>query len=212
MRRLALASAVALAACGDAPQARENLNALDAALVDANATDPALTAALHDQIMVDPALAQSSNGNAVRPPPRPDPLSTPLDAPSGGRTVNGAATLGAMAEQAPGIGGCAAAIRYSAVWSTRLPAAFPLYPDAAVAEAAGNDAGGCALRVVSFSVAASPARTLAWYAGRARAHGYSAERTGDARLAGTRGDATYVVYTQARTGGGSDVDLIVDGG
>ena len=81
MRRLILLP-LALAACGRTPEPQDNLTALDAALVDANASDPALTAALHDQIMVDPALAQSSNADAVRPPPRPDPKSVPLDSPS----------------------------------------------------------------------------------------------------------------------------------
>ncbi|HEX8485276.1 hypothetical protein [Sphingomonas sp.] len=212
MRRLAFLLPLAAAACGQAPPEQDNLAALDAALIDVNTGDPALTAALHDQIMVDPALAQSSNGNAVRPPPRPDPLAVPLDSGTGGNPIGGALTLGALAAQVPGTAGCAATIGYSAMWATRLPAAFPLYPDAAVAEAAGNDRGGCALRIVSFAASAPPARTLAWYAARARANGYSVERTGDTRVAGQRGPATYVVYAQPRTGGGSDVDLIVDGG
>ena len=206
-----LSSALALAACGRAPEPSANLAAIDAALVDANASDPALTAALRDQIMVDPALAQQSNGNAVRPPPRPDMQAVPLDAATGHKPVNGALTLGALAEQVPGTAGCAAAIRYSAAWSTKLPPAFPLPADAAVAEAAGNDAGGCSLRVVSFQVDTAPARTLDWYAARARAAGYSVERSGEARVAGRRGEASYVVYVQPHAGGGSDVDLIVDG-
>lgn len=210
MRRLALLSVLALAACGRAPEPTGNLAALDAALVDANSSDPALTAALHDQIMVDPALTQSSNANAVRPPTRPDPQSVPLDAGTGGKPVDGAVTLGAMAEQAPGTAGCAAGIRYSALWSTRLPQAFPLYPDAAVAEAAGNDSNGCSLRIVSFAVSAPPARALGWYADRARRAGYSVEQS-ETRVAGQRGDAVYVVYAQPRDRGGSDVDLIVEG-
>jgi hypothetical protein len=209
--RLTLLSLLALAACGRAPEQAENLAAIDAALIDGNASDPALTAALHDQIMVDPALAQQSNGNAVRPPPRPDPRSVPLDAATGHKPVNGALTLGAIAEQVPGTAGCAAAIRYAAAWSTKLPPTFPLPADAVVAEAAGNDADGCRLRVVSFQVGTAPGRTLAWYAEHARAAGYSVERSGDARLAGRRGEASYVVYAQPRAGGGTDVDLIVDG-
>ncbi|WP_374943909.1 hypothetical protein [Sphingomonas sp.] len=211
MRRLILALPLIVVACQRAPDPQTNLAALDAALVDANTGDPALTAALHDQIMVDPALAQSANGNAVRPPPRPDPQSVPDVSPTRGRPIKGALTLGALAEQVPGTAGCAAAIRYSAMWSTKLPAAFALPRDAAVVEAAGNDAAGCALRIVSFAVGASPAQALAWYAARARRAGYSAERSGD-RVAGQRGNATYVVFAQPRNGGGSDVDLIVDGG
>lgn len=212
MRRLAVVLPLTLVACGRAPEPADNLAAIDAALIDANTGDPALTAALHDQIMVDPALTQSSNANAVRPPPRPDPLSVPEGAATGGRAVEGALTLGAMAGQVPGTAGCAVAIRYSAVWSTRLPLAFPLPRDAAVAEAAGNDADGCALRVVSYAVPVSPARALAWYAARARAFGYSVERSGGDRVAGQRGGSTYVVFAQPGKGGGSNVDLIVDGG
>ena len=128
MRRLALLSVLALAACGRAPEPTGNLAALDAALVDANSSDPALTAALHDQIMVDPALTQSSNANAVRPPTRPDPQSVPLDAGTGGKPVDGAVTLGAMAEQAPGTAGCAAGIRYSAALVDQAPASLPALP------------------------------------------------------------------------------------
>ncbi len=213
MRPALLSAALlsALAACGSKP-ATSDVNALDAALVDGNGGDPALTAALHDQIMVDPALTQSSNANAVRPAPRPDPQAVPQEAGTGVKPVCNALTLGAIAEQIPGTAGCAAAIRYSAAWSTRLPQAFPLYPDAAVAEAAGNDAGGCSLRIVSFQVSAAPAKTLAWYAARARASGYSVERSGTTRVAGARGGALYVVYAQPHDGGGSDVDLIVSGG
>lgn len=208
---LSLAIPLALAACNRTPDPADNLAAIDAALVDANTGDPALTAALHDQIMVDPSLTQSSNANAVRPPPRPDPLSIPEDAATS-RPVGKALTLGAVAEQAPGTAGCAAAIRYSAVWSTKLPLAFPLPHDAAVSEAAGNDADGCSLRVVSYAVPVAPTRVFAWYAERARAFGYSVERSGGDRVGGQRGGATYVVFAQPGKGGGSDVDLIVDGG
>jgi hypothetical protein len=211
MRRLALSAILMLAACARAPDPANNLAALDAELTDANASDPALTAALQDQIMVDPGLTQSSNANAVRPPPRPDPQFVPLDAATGHKPINGALTLGALAEQVKGTVSCAAAIRYSAVWSTKLPDAFALPADAAVAEAAGNDADGCRLRVVSFQVGTSPADTLAWYGKRARSSGYTVERRIDGGIAGQRGKALYVVYVQPHAGGGSDVDLIVDG-
>jgi hypothetical protein len=211
MRALAVVLPFALVACARASDPAQNLAAIDAALIDASSGDPALTAALRDQIMVDPALAQWSNANAVRPPPHPDPLSLPEDAATGGRAVGGALTLGAAAERVPGIAQCAAAIGYSAVWSTRLPAAFPLYPDAAVAEAAGNDRDGCRLRVVSFAVAVPPDRALGWYAARARSAGYSVRR-GAGRVAGARAQARYVVFAQPRPGGGSDIDLIVEGG
>ena len=37
--------------------------------------------------------------------------------------------------------GCVGAMRYSTMWATRLPADLPLYPDAQVAESAGNADG-----------------------------------------------------------------------
>lgn len=227
---------LAVAACGSPAPSQQDLDSLDRELADAtagNRRDPALTAALHDQIMVDPALVQSANATAVRPPVRPDPLSVPPDvattrndgvsaadlapapAARGGcpecRKVDGALTLGERAaRQSAAIAGCARAVSYSAGWANRLPAALPLYPDARVSEAAGNDA--CGLRIVSFATAAPVARVLDWYTARARRAGYSVEHQesgGQHVLGGTQGASAYIVYAAAAAGGGSAVDLLV---
>ena len=234
--------ALALVACGKTPASQQDLNSLDAELTASeagNVRDPALTAALADQIMVDPQLAQSSNGNAVRPPPRPDSGAVPPDgianrsdptdpatlkhAPAASGTcpecqaAKGALTLGALAERQtnPGAAACAAAIGYGAGWASRLPADLPLYPDARLAEAAGADRNGCRLRVVSFASNAAVDRLIDYYYTKATAAGYSAgHRTDGAQhvLGGTRGNDAYVVYVTAHKGGGSDVDIVSNAG
>ncbi len=231
--RALLACALLLAACTKQPASQQDLDSLDRELTQTNQRDPALTAALHDQIMVDPALTQSANTNVVRPPSRPDPLSAPpeplLSRPDGVtaadlkpvaaaksdcpacRRADGALTLGELAaRQSSGGAACAQNVSYSAAWANRLPADLPLYPDARVREAAGNDA--CGLRVVSFASSAPVGRILDWYNARATRGGYSAEHQASGAqhvLGGTRGDAAYVVYVTADAAGGSAVDLLV---
>lgn len=233
--RAPLLALLLLAACAKQPASQQDLDSLDKELTQGgagNQRDPALTAALHDQIMVDPALTQSANTNVVRPPNRPDPLSAPVDTaarPDGVgsadlkptpaargdcpecRKADGALTLGELARRQSGqTAACAGAVSYSAGWATRLPTDVPLYPDARVREAAGNDA--CGLRVVSFTSGAPVGRILDWYNARVTRAGYSAEhQAAGARhvLGGTRGDAAYVVYVTAAASGGSDVDLLV---
>ena len=98
-----------------------------------------------------------------------------------------------------------------------MPAAFAIYPGGRLTEAAGKDAGGCSVRVVTFLTGASPRQVLDFYRGRAGSAGYSAEyqaRQGDHILAGTTGGserAFFLIVTPQR-GGGSDVALIANGG
>lgn len=203
------------------------------------ARDPALAAALQDQIMVDPQLLQQSNANAIRPPDRPDTGATaPVDiaarpeaAPPPGlvpapepeadcpdcRARIGALTLGAVAERGRDrrVAGCAGRIGYSAAWANRLPAAAPLYPDARVVEAAGVDEPGCALRLVTFRSSAPLGRLADWYYTKGRAAGYSAEHRAEGGthvIGGTRGEAAFLAYLRPRGDGGTEVDLIANGG
>ncbi len=212
-----------------------NVDTLDAELLRGNAGDPAVTAALQDQIMVDPSLAGQSGNGAVRPPDRPYSAAAPAanvasgsagqseslqSAPKpgacpsckGGRE---ALTLGELAAvQKAGNRQCANKVGYSAQWANRLPAAFALHPDAKLSEAAGTDADGCRMRVVSFTIAQPVDRMVDWYYTRARKGGYSAEHQADGQqhvLGGTRGNAAYAVYLSPE-GRGTSVDLIVDGG
>ena len=227
---------LALVACGKQPAASTDLDDLDRELTAANQSDPVLTAALRDQIMVDPTLRQTANDKSIRPPSRPDPGAIPPDgigarpdgvdpatlttAPAAGdcpdcRAAAGALTLGELAKRQKNraLADCAARLRYSATWAARLSDAVPLYPDARVAEAAG--ASECGLRVVSFATAAPVDRVIDWYYTRTSRAGFAAEHQRDGAqhvLGGTQGDAAFVVYVSPRDGGGSDVDLVTNGG
>ncbi len=230
-----------LAACGAKHDTGQRLASLDQELTGANANapanDPAVKAALHDQIMVDPALVGQSNADAVRPPPQPrlGALPSPDIAaragpaetetlrhapPASGTCPQCAAarqalTLGALAERTGAPATCTAAIGYSAAWAMRLPASVPLYPDARVTEAAGADARGCALRVVSFRSSAAVERVLDWYYTRTSAAGYHAEHGAEGAqqlLGGTKpGGGAFLVMLRPRDNG-TDVDLMVDAG
>ena len=209
----------------------------------AAARDPALMSALHDQIMVDPTLAQQANNDAVRPPAQPYSGAVPPDGIAAGAAAStGAATsenlkkapapaascpqctakhesltLGALAarQKDKRTSNCAGSMRYSARWAGRLPADLPLYPDARVSEAAGNDQGGCAMRAVSFASSAPLQTVLDWYYTRASKAGYSAEHQADGSehvLGGTRGDAAFALFLTSRADGGTDVDLLANNG
>ncbi|MGN6619718.1 MAG: hypothetical protein ACTHKR_01470 [Sphingomonas sp.] len=242
MSRLSIAilllAPVLLAGCHSRKDAR-NLDTLDNQLASANAADPALQGALNDQIMVDPALTQQSNGAAIRPPAKPysgavPPAGTtaggkaetgPLRrAPAPGkdcpecRTAKGALTLGELArrQKSPGMGGCSNDVRYGAEWATRL-GDLPIYPGAHVAEAAGSNRAGCALRIVSFTTPAPASRVIDYYYTQATKAGYDAGQQSDGRqrvLGGTRNrdGGAYVVFVDPSDGGGSSVDLVVNNG
>lgn len=245
---LAFAVPLALAACGRPAPARQDLDSLDRQLTASGPAnrEPALTAALHDQIMVDPQLVQQSNTGAVRPPPRPDAGSIPPDdlgaprdtsraadlkatpAATPGcpdcKAARGSLTLGALAERQSqaSVAACSGSLGYATGWAGKLPPALPLYPDARIAEAAGSDAKGCALRVVSFASAAPVARVTDWYYAHAVRAGYTADHRADGaervlrgarpNAGGAGGAATFMLYLRPRTGGGSDVDLVTAGG
>ena len=108
-------------------------------------------------------------------------------------------------------GGCAERAENTARWAARLPQPFPVYPRGAVQEAAGTDAAGCALRVVSFVTPVPLGEVLDFYFTRARDAGFSAQRVlqdGDDVLAGAKGSASYVVYARRLPSGNTEVDLV----
>jgi hypothetical protein len=202
---LACSGLLALAACGDGNG--NNLAALDNSLA-GNDADPALTSALEDQIMVDPNLAQQAHPNQARPP------ETPVRAryPAGTATRRVAEAVGGRGEP----GACGARFQYGAEWANRLPAAFPSYPGGHLTEAAGNNAGDCRVRVVTFTTSDPWQRVLAFYEGVAQRGGYDAERQvrgGDHVLGGVnaRTDGAYYLIVTPRPNG-SEVALIVNNG
>lgn len=128
-------------------------------------------------------------------------------------------TLGALAarQTAPGTASCAANLLYSAHWAQRLPGDLPLYPDARVTEAAGNDAGACRVRAVSFASSAPLQRVLDYYYTRASNAGYSAQHQADGAehvLGGTRArdDGAFAIFLTSRADGGTDVDIVANRG
>ncbi len=239
-RAPALALVLTIVACGKAPDNAAALADLDNSPAQANgassASDPALQSALKDQIMVDPALVQQANADTVRPPAQPESGAVPPDGvadaahkketdtvraapPASGDCKQCLAarrvlTLGALAASQGKEAACAANVAYSTSWANRLPKDVPLYPDARVAEAAGADGDGCALRVVSFASAAPMQRLLDWYYTMTSNAGYRAEHGADGAehvLAGTKKGAAFLLVLNPRPGGGTLVDLMADG-
>lgn len=233
---MAGACILALAGCGKGNDAA-NLAALDAQLVN-NSADPALRGALADQIMVDPQLVGQSNANKVRPGERPNgavpagsgavaagPVSVPggpmMRAPEATPCTDcgaDAINLAGMArESAKGQAACAARLNYSAQWADRLPARFPLYPGAALREAAGSDGNGCSLRVASFVADAKLGDIVNYYYTLARRNGYDAEHRlmgSDHVLGGTRArdGAAYFINLAPAQEGGTAVAIIASHG
>lgn len=226
-----------LAACGGGGNDGRAANSLDRNLAAAaNEADPALTSALEDQIMVDPTLAAQSNAKSVRPaggpaqgpiPPTDEPggaapaagreglLRTPPPTPAGqNQTLGDLARTQSRSTPSAADNGCDKNFRYSLSWAERLPAGIPLYPDARVTEAAGNDDPRCRMRIVSFTTRAQLNAVMDWYYTRARRSGFSAEHQlidGDHVLAGTKSEAAYYI-TFKPAGGGTEVDIIANHG
>lgn len=130
--------------------------------------------------------------------------------------ADSALAVASRAAAAPGANGnCADRAEYTMQWAARLPAAFPVYPQGSVQEAAGTDEGACALRVVNYVTAVPLDEVIDFYFTRATGAGFSAQRIkedGDDVLGGVKGKASYVVYARAIPSGGTSVDLVTNGG
>jgi hypothetical protein len=127
-------------------------------------------------------------------------------------------TLGERATQmGAGSGKCDAKLSYSTGWANRMPAALPVYPRAALKEAAGVSGQKCNIRVVNFETRAGKQAVLDFYYTMARRNGYSADheiRNGEHFLGGTRGndDSAFVVILRETSTGAVDVDLVANNG
>lgn len=153
------------------------------------------------------------NGQMMRAP-APGRFEDSCDGSCDNAAVARPATLGGLARQQAGAG-CAADVRYGAEWARRLPAAFSIYPRAALVEAAGVANGTCNVRVVNFQSRAGMQPILDYYYTMALRNGYSAEhllRGNEHYLGGTRGDDAFVIMARQASGGIIDVDLVVSGG
>ncbi len=127
-------------------------------------------------------------------------------------------TLGARAEQmGAGSGKCDAKLSYSMGWANRMPAALPVYPRAALKEAAGVAGQKCNIRVVNFETRAGKQAVLDFYYTMARKNGYAADheiRGGEHFLGGTRDSdgGAFVVILRDASNGAVDVDLVANNG
>ena len=202
--------------------------------------DPAMDGALGDQIMVDPELSGQSGGAATAgggaglPPEQRGPEAIAaakqdamkkaggsIDAaPEPRRTstaslVESAATAAQVGEAARAGGqDCAEKVEYAMNWSTRLPDAIGIYPRGAVQEAAGTDADGCSLRVISYLSPVDPGDIVDFYYTTARKGGYNADYRMDGNdhvIGGKNGGKAYVVYARKLDNGLTEVDLIASG-
>jgi hypothetical protein len=146
--------------------------------------------------------ATLAGGGVARAPAATAPL--PLDA-----GLRGAVTAGQLA-QASGLArpGCAAQITYGARWAAALPPALPVYPRGAVQEAAGTDAGGCALRAVTFLTPVSPDDVIGFYYTLARKAGAAPQHRRQDDSDVLEG-ANWLVHARPVAGGLSQVDLVV---
>jgi len=236
--RLAIAAlpmALVLAACGgkgeQAAPAPEEDGAVSSALGDQIMVDPDLAG----QNRANSAVS-ASQGETALPPELRSPeaiararaealkllggsgkLKKAPEAVEVGGDSPAAATLTAAARAAAAPGGnvnCAEKAEYTMQWAAKLPAAFPVYPQGAVQEAAGTDQGGCSLRVVNYVTPVALGDVIDFYFTRASAEGFTAKRVregGDDVLGGVKGQASYVVYARRLPSGGTEVDLITSG-
>jgi hypothetical protein len=129
------------------------------------------------------------------------------------KDCNQGSTLGAKAAQQTGV--CQGKLDYAMGWASRMPADFAVYPRANVKEAAGVDKGQCNIRVVNFTTPAALKSVVNFYFTKARRGGYSAEyqlRGADHVLGGTKGEAAYVLFLKPMANGGTEVDIVANGG
>jgi len=173
-----------------------------------NATDPAIAEALAEPVMSDMQLSGAASADALRPGEQPATLPVPLDA---RLDMAGAATLGevvAKARQEAGFAGCPISLAYTAMYVVKLPEPLALPKEARLAEAAGSDGSGCALRIVRFAMPGAPVAVRRRYEELAKREGFTvikAENT----LSGARArDGMAFRIETALSKDGTRVDLV----
>jgi hypothetical protein len=154
-------AALALAGGCERKSQTAELEALDNRLGAGPGNGTSRTRTLEDQIVIDPAriAPQSRNEAVAGAPSRSAPPSADLPVQHPANQVHRSINKFA---------GCSLDVDSSTKWSGRFPPTLPLPPGARVREAAGSDRGTCALRAVSFTVAASPKAMAGYYTELAR--------------------------------------------
>lgn len=204
--------------------------------------DPAVVAALSDHILIDPDLSRQNEGSAAltggmdHALPLPNASPRAIDAArEGARALVGGRdqlrplppakrldaemplaariTIAARADHVSA-GECVGSLERGFIWAARMPDPFPVYPRGATQEAAGSDAGNCALRAVHFRTPVPLEEVLAFYHTRAVDAGYSSELAiadEESMLSGAREDASFAVYARAGPSGLTEIDLVTRG-
>jgi hypothetical protein len=208
-----------LAACGEAGERQDKRGE----------RDPAIAGALGDPLMTDPDLASQNRGNSALqgggPPSAelPPDKSSPEEAEAaraaaltlaGGKLAGlpapaavlersrlaGKLTPVAIAAALPELSkGCAETLQYGFIWAARLPAALPVYPRGHARQAAGSDAPGCRLRVVSYVTPVAVDDVLAFHATTAGKAGLvltARQEGGDAVLSGEGRTLDFAVFAR----------------
>ena len=108
---------------------------------------------------------------------------------------------------------CAAKLGYGFDWAARMTPLLPIYPHGHVEEAAGSDAPGCAMRVVTFLTPIPPGEVADFYWSRAATAGFTPLRSSagtDDLIAARRGPAAFASAIRSQ-GGLTEVDLVTFG-
>ncbi len=173
-----------------------------------NKTDPAVAQALAEPLMSDQQMAGASSPDALQPGEQPATLPVPIDARI---DTAGAPTLGTVAAEAvkmPDFANCPADLAYSAMWSLKLPARLGLPQAARLAEAAGRDRPGCAIRIVRYAMPGAPASVLDDFEAQATGANFVTGRSGDMLTGARAGDGTAFRIGATASQDGSRVDLV----
>ena len=151
--------------------------------------------------------AERLAGGRIAPAPSPGDGSNPV--------LRDAVTAAQRAAAVKGPGSnCGATASYDLAWSLRLPQSLPIYPRGHLIEAAGNDSGGCRLRVVRFVTPVAPIAVIDFYHTLAiRAHFAARHQSADGRelLEGGKGAAAYAVQVRVREDGLTEADIVANG-
>lgn len=236
-RRIApLAALMLLCACGGASDAPQNLATLEAKVAH-NAVDPALREALEAPIATDPDLRREGNRDGLKPADKPLDGAMPAgltvrDAQAralrlaGGKllptppatktamTTGGAITLADIAREQGLSAACEdPRLNYALGWANRLPSHLPLYPGAALKDAAGADDPKCTIRAATFATDTDAGPVLDFYYTLARRSGFSVEHVeqdGGHALKGarTKDGAAFHLALRSAPDGGIEGDLI----
>jgi hypothetical protein len=232
---LALSPLLLLAACGGGDKETQDPS------VD---SDAAVTSALGSQIMVDPDLANQNQANSAvganlvdgeLPPEMRSPEAiqraraealNQLGGPgklrkapaaleiSGALPRDSVYSTAAQVAAKAGAGDCANKVQYTMQWAAKLPAAFPVYPQGAVEEAAGTDEGGCSLRAVTFVTAVPLGEVIDYYYTRGANAGFRLQHVKDGDddvLAGVKDASSFAIYARTLPSGSTEADLVTTG-